>query len=134
MDSHEELHDLDPLPFPELVMRLVLLYKHLQENPATDEIPKEEIIGTVTPDNVEVLCKYLYFADQAYDCGTEGNLKEVLDEHGRDPLLSHPCPFQVALTELSGSNIKLNLRPGTRCKSSYSSELCMEAVPFSSTL
>ena len=84
VDSHEELHDLEPLPFPELVIRLVLLYKHLQENPVTDELPKEEITGKVTPDDVETLCKYLYFADQSYDCGTEENLKEVLDEHGKD--------------------------------------------------
>lgn len=82
MDSHEELHDLEPLPFPELVTRLVLLYKHLQEHPATDEISKEDILGEVTTDIVETLCKYLYFADQAYDCGTEENLKEVLDKHG----------------------------------------------------
>lgn len=84
IDSHEELQDLDPLPFPELVIRLVLLYKHLQEHPVTDELPKEEITGQVTSEDVETLCKYLYFADQSYDCGTEGNLKEVLDEHGYD--------------------------------------------------
>lgn len=49
----------------------------------TDELPKEEITGKVTPEDVETLCKYLYFADQSYDCGTEGNLKKVLDEHGK---------------------------------------------------
>ena len=83
VDSHEELQDLDPLPFPELVVRLVMLYKHVQEHPVTDHIPEEELIGKVDPDLVETLCKYLYFADQAYDCGTEENLKKVLDEHGR---------------------------------------------------
>lgn len=82
VDSHEELQDLEPLPFPDLVTRLVVLYKHVQENPISDELSKEDITGEVTPDDVETLCKYLYFADQSYDCGTEGNLKTILEEHG----------------------------------------------------
>lgn len=82
VDSHEELQDVDPLPFTELVIRPVMLYKHIQEHPVTDSISEEDIVGIVNPEMVEPLCNYLFFADQAHDCGTEENLKTVLDEHG----------------------------------------------------
>ena len=49
----------------------------------TDCIAQEDITDAVTPEVVETLCLYLYFADQSYDCGTENNLKELLEEHGQ---------------------------------------------------
>lgn len=80
--SHEELQGLDPLPVHELIIRLTLLYKHVQEHPATDNLSERDIEGPVSPETVEILCQYLYFADQAYDCGTEANLRDVLAEKG----------------------------------------------------
>jgi len=52
----------------------------------TDRIPQEDITESVTPEVVESLCQYLYFADQSYDCGTENNLKRLLEDHGELPL------------------------------------------------
>ncbi len=58
----------------------------------TDSIPEEDITDRVTPETVETLCQYLYFADQSYDCGTEHNLKKLLEEHGQPPFPSQPPP------------------------------------------
>lgn len=74
------------MPLSDLIVRLILLYKHVQENPVADSLSSDDVQDTVTPDAVETLCKYLYFADQAYDCGTESNLKGALSEHG-EPLM-----------------------------------------------
>lgn len=73
-------------PLPELLVRLVLLYRHVQEHPVADELPAGDIEGPVSAGDVNELCKYLYFADQAYDCGSEGNLKDALDEQGMQTL------------------------------------------------
>ena len=81
-DAHEELRGLKSLPLSELLVRLIFLYRHLQENPVSDLLDASEIVGEVTTDQVETLCHYLYLADQAYDCGTEDNLKTVLEEEG----------------------------------------------------
>jgi len=62
----------------------------VQDNPVTDRIPQEDITDRVTPEVVETLCQYLYFADQAYDCGTENNLKKLLEEHGEPVLHAKP--------------------------------------------
>ena len=82
VDGHEELTGLEPIPVHELAMRLMLLYKHRQEHPAVDSITEEDVLGPVSPETVELLCRYLYYADQAYDCGTEDSLKQLLSEDG----------------------------------------------------
>ena len=73
---------METLPLPDLLVRLLFLYRHLQENPVFDKLGEEDVQGEVTTSQIETLCRYLYFADQAYDCGTEDNLKALLEEQG----------------------------------------------------
>lgn len=83
MDSHEELKDLEPLPLHELIVRLTLLYKHIKAHPYKDTIASGDLLGEVATHQVDELCKYLYLADQSYDCGTEANLRDALGELGK---------------------------------------------------
>ena len=81
-EAMPELQGFEPLPVHELAVRLCFMYQHRQEHPVVDSLAQEDILGLVDPESVDLLCKYLYFADQAYDCGTEANLKRLLGDYG----------------------------------------------------
>ena len=38
--------------------------------------------GKLDPGQIDMLARLLYFADQAYDCGTEANLQRLLLAEG----------------------------------------------------
>lgn len=81
-DAHDELKGLEPPPVGELLVRLLFLYRHAQQHPVHDKLDADDLLGEVPPDLIGRLCQYLFYADQAYDCGTEDNLKALLEEDG----------------------------------------------------
>lgn len=73
------LSKIDPLPTHELAVRLFYLYDHFRRNPVVDNFPSGKQVAT---DLVDKLAYYLWFAEYAYEAGTEPNLKEVLTTRG----------------------------------------------------
>ena len=65
-DDFPELQGLDPLPIPELAVRICYLYDYTQRHPIVDSIPANEKRGEVTPDLLQTLPQYLFLADQVW--------------------------------------------------------------------
>ncbi|DBA89266.1 hypothetical protein WJX77_010917 [Trebouxia sp. C0004] len=74
-DHMPALSKLEPLPTHELAIRLFYLYDHFRREPVVDEFPGGK---QADPDLVDKLAYYLWFAEYAYEAGTEPNLKKVL--------------------------------------------------------
>ncbi|KAL3160591.1 hypothetical protein ABBQ32_010523 [Trebouxia sp. C0010 RCD-2024] len=74
-DHMPALRRLDPLPTHELAIRLFYLYDHFRREPVVDSFPDGTQADSAL---VDKLAYYLWFAEYAYEAGTEPNLKKVL--------------------------------------------------------
>ena len=76
-----------PVLLSQLVFSIVMQLCHILSKPSntTPFLPGSCCFVQVATDLVDKLAYYLWFAEYAYEAGTEPNLKEVLTTRGAPP-------------------------------------------------